>query len=69
MKLYMTPGSCSTGIHILLEEIDRPFAAYIVNLPAGDHEAGVSLPQPERHHPAPGTGKFARTMPCVAHAR
>lgn len=36
MKLYMTPGSCSTGIHILLEEIDKPFEAYIVNLPAGD---------------------------------
>lgn len=37
MKLYMTPGSCSTGIHILLEELDRAFEAYIVNLPAGDH--------------------------------
>lgn len=37
MKLYMTPGSCSTGIHILLEEIGLPFEAYIVNLPAGDH--------------------------------
>lgn len=36
MKLYLTPGSCSTGIHILLEEIDNPFEAYIVNLPAGD---------------------------------
>jgi len=36
MKLYMTPGSCSTGIHILLEELDKPFEAYIVNLPAGD---------------------------------
>ncbi len=36
MKLYMTPGSCSTGIHILLEELDQPFEAYIVNLPAGD---------------------------------
>ena len=22
MKLYMTPGSCTTGIHILLEELD-----------------------------------------------
>ncbi len=33
----MTPGSCTTGIHILLEEIDKPFEAYIVNLPAGDH--------------------------------
>jgi glutathione S-transferase len=36
MRLYMTPGSCSTGIHILLEEIDNPFEAAIVNLPAGD---------------------------------
>jgi len=37
MKLYMAPGSCSTGIHILLEELDLAFEAYIVNLPAGDH--------------------------------
>lgn len=37
MKFYMTPGSCSTGIHILLEEIGKVFEAYIVNLPAGDH--------------------------------
>lgn len=37
MKFYMTPGSCSTGIHILLEEIGLPFEAWIVNLPAGEH--------------------------------
>lgn len=37
MKFYMTPGSCTTGIHILLEEIDEPFEVYIVNLPNGDH--------------------------------
>jgi len=36
MKLYMTPGSCSTGIHIILEELEEAFEAYIVNLPAGD---------------------------------
>ena len=36
MKFYMTPGSCSTGIHILLEEIDKPFEVYLVNLLAGD---------------------------------
>lgn len=36
MKFYMTPGSCSTGIHILLEELDLLFEVYIVNLPAGD---------------------------------
>jgi glutathione S-transferase len=37
MKFYMTPGSCSTGIHILLEELELPFEVTIVNLPRGDH--------------------------------
>ncbi len=37
MKFYMTPGSCSTGIHILLEEIGLAFEAYIVNLVKGEH--------------------------------
>ena len=35
-KFYMTPGSCSTGIHILLEECGLVFEAYLVNLLAGD---------------------------------
>lgn len=40
MKFYMTQGSCSTGIHILLEECERVFEAYPVNLMAGDqHKA------------------------------
>jgi len=37
MKLYMTPGSCSTGIHILLEELELFFEAHLVNLLAGDN--------------------------------
>jgi glutathione S-transferase len=37
MKFYMTPGSCSTGIHILLEELELMFEVYLVNLMAGDH--------------------------------
>ncbi|MDV7212011.1 glutathione S-transferase family protein [Azotobacter beijerinckii] len=36
MKFYMTPGSCSTGIHILLEELELVFEAHLVNLLAGD---------------------------------
>jgi glutathione S-transferase len=43
MKLYMTPGSCSTGIHILLEELDLPFEAYLVNLLAGDQNRAEYL--------------------------
>jgi glutathione S-transferase len=38
MKFYMTPGSCTTGIHILLEEIGLVFEAYLVNLIAGDNQ-------------------------------
>lgn len=37
MKFYMTPGSCTTGIHILLEELDLAFEVYVVNLPKCDH--------------------------------
>lgn len=37
MKFYFTPGSCSTGIHILLEELDLIFEAHLVKLLAGDH--------------------------------
>lgn len=36
LKLYMTPGSCSTGIHILMEELDLIFEAHLVNLLEGD---------------------------------
>jgi glutathione S-transferase len=37
LKFFMTPGSCSTGIHILLEHLELPFEVTVLNLPAGDH--------------------------------
>lgn len=37
LTFYMTPGSCSTGIHILLETLELPFQVTVLNLPAGDH--------------------------------
>ena len=37
MQFYMTPGSCSTGIHLLLEECGLVFEAHLVNLMAGDN--------------------------------
>jgi glutathione S-transferase len=43
LKFYMTPGSCTTGIHILLEELDLPFEVTIVNMPAGDHRRPAYL--------------------------
>jgi glutathione S-transferase len=35
MKLYYSPGACSIGIHVLLEEIGRPYELIPVNLREG----------------------------------
>jgi len=37
MKLLYAPGACSLGIHILLEEIGKPYQAEAVNLREGEH--------------------------------
>jgi glutathione S-transferase len=35
MKLYYSPGACSIGIHVLLEEIGKPYHLEAVNLREG----------------------------------
>lgn len=39
----MTPGSCTTGIHILLEELELIFEVHLVNLMAGDQNSEAFL--------------------------
>ena len=36
MKLYYAPGACSIGIHVLLEEIGKPYEGKKLNIPQGD---------------------------------
>ena len=36
MKLYFSPGACSLGIHILLEEVGKPYEAERINLKEGE---------------------------------
>jgi glutathione S-transferase len=36
MKLYYAPGACSLGIHVLMEEIGKPYEAIPVNLREGE---------------------------------
>ncbi len=43
LLFYMTPGSCSTGIHILLEELELPFQVTVLNLPAGQQREPAYL--------------------------
>ncbi len=54
IKFYMTPGSCSTGIHILLEEIGLVFEAHIIDLLAGEQELDT------------GTGLILRDYQSIA---
>lgn len=43
MKFHMTPGSCTTGIHILLQELDLLFEVRLVNLLEGSHKTAEFL--------------------------
>ena len=36
MKLYYSPGACSLGIHVLLEEIGKPYELAQLNLAEGE---------------------------------
>ncbi len=70
MKFYMTPGSCSTGIHIILEELEEVFEAYIVNLPAGDHfQPGYVAINPKSTIPAlvRPDGSVLTEVPAIAY--
>ena len=35
MKLFYAPGACSIGIHVLLEEIGKPYESEVLNLREG----------------------------------
>ena len=55
LQFYRVPGSCSTGIHILLEALDVLFQVTSVNLPAGDHRQPAYLAlEPKAEIAAPG---------------
>lgn len=40
MKLYYAPGACSIGIHVLMEEVGKPYEAAKLNIAAGETRSG-----------------------------
>ena len=47
MKLFYAPGACSMGIHILLEEIGKPYETEKIDVAGGaTHEAAFQSVNP-----------------------
>ena len=38
MKLFYSPGACSVGIHVILEEIGKPFETQVVSTRDGSNK-------------------------------
>jgi glutathione S-transferase len=70
MKLYYAPGACSVGIHVLLEEIGKPYEAVKLNFQEGEQYkppfAGINpkskVPTLER-----GDGTVLTEFPAIAY--
>jgi glutathione S-transferase len=69
MKLFYSPNSCAIAIHIILEEIGKPFALELINLRAGDQykQPYVSL-NPKSKVPAllRDDGSLLTELPAIA---
>ncbi|MDB5592721.1 glutathione S-transferase C-terminal domain-containing protein [Enterovirga sp.] len=69
MKLYYSPGACSIGIHVLLEEIGKPYELARVNLAEGEqHKAEFAALNPKGKVPAllRPDGSILTEFPAIA---
>lgn len=70
MKLYHSPGSCSLGILVLLEEVSAEYEIQIVDLKTGMHRQPAYLAQnPKGKVPALdlGSGAILTEFPVIAY--
>ena len=70
MKLYYSPGACSIGIHVLLEEIGKPYEAIAVNLREGEqYRPGFTAVNPKSKVPtlARDDGAVLTEYPAIAY--
>jgi glutathione S-transferase len=70
MKLYFAPGACSIGIHVLLEEIGKPYESERVNLQQGEqYKPPFSAVNPKSKVPAlvRDDGSLLTEFPAIAY--
>jgi glutathione S-transferase len=70
MKLYYAPGACSIGIHVLLEEIGKPYESERVNLQQGEqYKAAFVEVNPKSKVPtlAKDDGSILTEFPAIAY--
>jgi glutathione S-transferase len=70
MKLYYAPGACSIGIHILLEEVGKPYDVVAVNLREGEqHKPAFTTVNPKSKVPtlARDDGSVLTEFPAIAY--
>jgi glutathione S-transferase len=70
MKLYYAPGACSIGIHVLLEEIGKPYEAERVNLQQGEqYQAKFTTVNPKSKVPTltRDDGSILTEYPAIAY--
>ncbi|TPG57210.1 glutathione S-transferase [Roseomonas nepalensis] len=70
MKLYFAPGACSMGIHVILEEIGKPYELAPVALKEGaQHKPEFQAVNPKSKVPAlelDGEGRALTEWPAIA---
>jgi glutathione S-transferase len=70
MKLFYAPGACSIGIHVLLEEIGKPYESQAVNLREGEqYKPGFASVNPKSKVPAlqRDDGSVLTEFPAIAY--
>jgi glutathione S-transferase len=70
MKLYYAPGACSLGIHVLLEEIGKPYEGVVVNLRQGEQfQSGFTAVNPKSKVPTleRDDGSVLTEFPAIAY--
>ena len=69
MKLFYTPGACSIGIHVILEEIGQPYEAEIVSLQVPAAERPLAALNPKAKVPTlqRDDGSVLTEFPAIAY--